>query len=240
MSPTQSVNTSSVTFLTASGDPAFCIQDEVPPSGYYGISVDTSTVTAGGHKFDDCSSVFVHTAVTVDYGADQVTIYLNGEQLATASISDTFGTTEAVPPNIPSNVDTSSFSYDRAFEDYLPPNAPLFPPDSLGFRDFWFWEGPAPRVVGGSTILTPWIIGGGYTDGMHVIDFPDQATYLANNQGTNKGMNFMGGKYGGKKSGLHGFIGSLKLYNKALSAGEVLKNYNAQKGFFTNIRTYSY
>ena len=240
MSPTQSINTSSVTFLTASGNPAFCIQDEVPPSGYYGISVDTSTETTGGHKFDDCSSAFVHTAVTVDYGADQVTIYLNGEQLATASVAATFGTTQAVPPNIPSNVDTSSFSYSRAFEGYLPPNAPLFPPDSLGFRDFWFWEGPSPKVVGGSTVLTPWIIGGGYTDGMHVIDFPDETTYKANYQGTNQGMNFMGGEYGGKKSGLHGFIGSLKLYNKALSAGEVLKNYNAQKGFFTNIRTYSY
>jgi len=240
MSPTQSVNTSSVTFLTASGDPALCVQDEVPPSGYFGISVDTSTATTGGHKFNDCSTAFVHTAVTVDYGADQVTIYLNGEQLATATVGETFGTTEAVPPNIPSTVDASSFSYDKAFEDYLPPNAPLFPPDSLGFRDFWWWDGPTPKVIGGQTALTPWIIGGGYTDGMHVIDFPDTATYLANYAGTNQGMNFMGGEYGGKKSGLHGFIGSLKLYNKALSAGEVLKNYNAQKGFFTNIRTYSY
>ena len=53
-------------------------------------------------------------------------------------------------------------------------------------------------------------------------------------------MNFMGGKWGGKKSGLHGFIGSLKLYNRALSSGEALKNYNAQKGFFTTIRTYTY
>ena len=50
----------------------------------------------------------------------------------------------------------------------------------------------------------------------------------------------MGGKWGGKKSGLFGYIGSLKLYNKALTSAEASQNYNAQKGFFTNIRTYTY
>jgi len=240
MSPTQSVNTSAVTFLTASGSSGYCIQDEVPPSGYFGIRVDTSSATTGGHKFNDCSTAFVHTAITIDYGMDQVSIYLNGEELTTASIADTFGTTEATPPNIPSTVDSNSFSYTKSFESYLPPNAPLFPPDALGFRDFWWWEGPTPKVIGGMTALTPWVIGGGYTDGMHVIDFPDAATYLANYAGTTQGMNFMGGEFGGKKSGLHGFIGSMKLYNRALTSVEVLKNYNAQKGFFTNIRTYSY
>jgi hypothetical protein len=79
--------------------------------------------------------------------------------------------------------------------------------------------------------LTPWIIGGGYTDGM----------YPQGGSGNSiEGMNFMGGKWGGKKSGLHGFIGSLKLYNRALSESEALRNYNAQKGFFTTIRTYPY
>jgi len=240
MSPTQSVNSSAVTFLMASGADGYCIQDQIAPSSYFGISVDTSTETTGGHKFNDCSTAFVHTAITVNYGLDRVNIYLNGEQLASATISETFGTTEAVPPRIPSNVDASSFSYSKTFSEYLPPNAPLFPPDALGFRDFWWWDGPTPKSIGGSTALTPWIIGGGYTDGMHMIDFPDAATYQENYAGTKQGMNFMGGEYGGKKSGLHGFIGSLKLYNRALTSSEVLKNYNAQKGFFTNIQTYSY
>ena len=78
--------------------------------------------------------------------------------------------------------------------------------------------------------MTPWIIGGGYTDGMHTKELP---TYDA---GSNVGMNFMGGKWGGKKSGLYGFLGSLKLYTKALESSEVLKNYQAQQGFFENIR----
>ena len=79
--------------------------------------------------------------------------------------------------------------------------------------------------------LTPWMIGGGYTDGMHTKDLTDM--YVPT---SNEGMNFMGGKWGGKKSGLHGFLGSLKLYNKAITSSDALKNYNAQKGFFGNIR----
>ena len=52
---------------------------------------------------------------------------------------------------------------------------------------------------------------------------------------TNEGMNFMGGKWGGKKSGLYGFLGSLKLYNRAIKSTEVSANYKAQRGFFENI-----
>ncbi len=38
------------------------------------------------------------------------------------------------------------------------------------------------------------------------------------------------------ESGLDGFIGSFKLYTKALSNTEVRKNYTFQKGFFKNIQ----
>ena len=54
--------------------------------------------------------------------------------------------------------------------------------------------------------------------------------------GTSTGMNFLGGEWGGKKSGLHGFVGSLKLYNKAITSTEVLNNFNSQKGFFKNLK----
>jgi hypothetical protein len=232
MSPTQSINTSGVTFLAASANPVFCPQDEVPPSGFYGIAVDTSTATAAGDTLNDCSANFVHTAVTIDYGNDSVSIYLNGQALKTQSVAATFGLAGA--PQIPSMTDTSSFDYDVTYEGSLPPNAPLFPPNALGYRDFWYWDGPDPQGSTGNMSFTPWIVGGGYTDGMHPMG-------LSTDSGTgSEGMNFMGGKWGGKKSGLHGFIGSLKLYNRALSEAEVLKNYNAQKGFFTNIRTYPY
>ena len=235
MSPTQSMNTSGVTFIAVSGDPAACLHDEVAGSGHYGIAVDTSAVTASRYSFDDCSTVFVHTTVSIDYGGNLVSIYLNGELLKSQTVLETFGT--AGPPQIPSMTDTSSFSYDPVYKGELPANAPLFPPNSLGYRDFWNWAGPIPEGSSQNMSLTPWIIGGGYTDGMHPDDIlnDDDAKTTSNT-----GMNFMGGKWGGKKSGLHGFIGSLKLYNKALSSGDALKNYNAQKGFFTTIRTYDY
>lgn len=66
------------------------------------------------------------------------------------------------------------------------------------------------------TYFTPWIIGGGYTDG-------------------NPEGNFMGGIYGGKVSGLRGYIGCTRFYSKPLQDEEVLNNFNATQKFFKNI-----
>lgn len=64
--------------------------------------------------------------------------------------------------------------------------------------------------------FTPWIIGGGYTDGF-------------------SGGNFMGGEFGGKVSGLRGHIGCTRFYSKPLTDGEVLNNYKATQNFFKNV-----
>jgi len=223
MSPTQSINTSGVTFVNASSTPAICVQDITPPSGYYGIKVDTSTLTSDGSSLNDCSSNFMLVTVTIDYALNAVNIYLNGKSLASSSVDSTFAVTG--PPQIPSMTDSSSFSYNTRYSE-LPTNAPLFPPNSLGQRDFWYWDGPEPQG-NGKMSLTPWIIGGGYTDGMY---------YSKTGELGIEGMNFMGGEWGGKKSGLYGYIGSLKLYNRAISASDVLVNYKAQRGFFENIK----
>ena len=69
------------------------------------------------------------------------------------------------------------------------------------------------------TFFTPWILGGGYTDGF---------------SNGSKG-NFMGGEFGGIRSGLNGHIGSFKLYNRPLSPSEVSINYNSQEKLFKNI-----
>lgn len=66
------------------------------------------------------------------------------------------------------------------------------------------------------TYFTPWILGGGYTDGF-------------------SGGNFMGGEYGGKVSGLRGYLGCTRFYSKPLNDGEVLNNYNATQNFFKNV-----
>lgn len=64
--------------------------------------------------------------------------------------------------------------------------------------------------------FTPWIMGGGYTDGF-------------------SGGNFMGGEYGGKISGLRGYLGCTRFYSKPLDDGEVLNNYKATQNFFKNV-----
>jgi len=69
-----------------------------------------------------------------------------------------------------------------------------------------------------NTYYTPWIVGGGYTDGMY------------------QHGNFLGGDRGGITSGLRGHLGSLKFYARALDNSEVSKNYKAQQGFFKNIK----
>ena len=64
--------------------------------------------------------------------------------------------------------------------------------------------------------FTPWVIGGGYTDG-------------------NPDGNFMGGEYGGAISGFKGYVGCTKFYSKPLSDDEVVNNYNATQNFFKNV-----
>jgi hypothetical protein len=226
MSPTQSINTSCVSFLAASANVAYCPQDEVPPSGYHGLYIDTST-TVGGIKFGDVSSNFMQVTVTIDYANKEVAFWLNGQLMTTSSTSYVFGVEG--PPNIPSMVDSSSFSYSSLYDGKLAYNPPLYPPHSVGQTSFWYWGGPTPKGNGG-VLMTPWIIGGGYTDGMSAKALPQ---YVA---GSNDGSNFMGGKWGGKKSGLYGHLGSVKLYKRALTAAEISKNYEAQRGFFENIK----
>jgi hypothetical protein len=224
MAPTQSLNTSCVTFLNVSASTEGCVDDKTIASNkYYGAFVDVST-TVNDEKFADCSSSFKLVTVTVDYGLDKVTMYCNQEKLLAQSTEETFGISQT-PPRIPSEMDSSSFLYTNIYEGVLPWMPPRFPPNGIGQQDFWYWDGPQPD--GGTMPLTPWIIGGGYTDGMTVREFGSDSK---------EGMNFLGSIFGGRKSGLHGFLGSIKLYNRAITSEEVIQNYNAQKGFFENIQ----
>ena len=227
MAPTQGVNTSGVTFLNREWDSALCEHDQIGTSGYYAFTLDTSTVV-NGVKFNDVSSQFCLATITIDYQKQNVSMYLNGVLMKSQTVQETFGGTHY--PNIPSMMTSGSFEYTNMYAKTLPFNAPLYPPRSVGQTDFWYWDGPQAGAKGGPP-LTPWIIGGGYTDGMHIKDWNN---YVADQD---TGMNFMGGKWGGKKSGLYGFLGSLKLYNRAITHTDVTKNYNGQKGFFENIKT---
>ena len=97
-----------------------------------------------------------------------------------------------------------TFGVTKSNESYKAPS--VYQNNSFEYSD-------GPKL---DTYFTPWIIGGGYTDGFSA-------------------GNFMGGEYGGKVSGLRGYLGCTRFYSKPLEDGEVLNNYKATQRFFKNI-----
>lgn len=153
-------------------------------------------VSLSATGFGNVSSQFVLIDITCDPKTDTIKMFADGSLVATSAISAVFGVDPQVSPRLPSFKKENSFQYSTSTVD-------------------------GPSVLKQGPLLnpfyTPWIVGGGYTDGMYLTG------------------NFMGGDRGGITSGLRGHIGSLKFYSRALDNAEVLKNYNAQNGFFKNI-----
>ena len=159
---------------------------------FYKMKVDLSAT-----QFGNVSSQFVLIDISCDPQRDEIKMYADGALVATSSISTVFGVDVRKPISLPSFKKNNSFQYSSTTVD-----------------------GPTTIKQGPllNRFYTPWIIGGGYTDGMYQYG------------------NFMGGDRGGIVSGLRGHIGSLKFYSRPLDTGEVKKNYDAQKGFFKNIK----
>jgi len=160
---------------------------------FYKMKVDLSA----NELIGNVSSQFVLIDISVDPDANAITFYADGQVIATSSITDVFGVDIGQSLNVPSFKKPNSFEYS---EDTV--------------------DGPSTLKTGPKLdpFYTPWIVGGGWTDGMYASG------------------NFMGGDRGGVVSGLRGHVGSLKFYSKPLDTDEVLKNYNAQKGLFKNIQ----
>jgi len=159
---------------------------------FHKMKVDLSAT-----DFGNVSSQFVLIDISCDPINDTIKMFADGYLVATSSVSEVFGTEKGVSPSLPNFKKSNSFQYSSTTVDG---------PDILK-------QGPLLN-----TFYTPWIVGGGYTDGMY------------------KNGNFMGGDRGGITSGLRGHVGSLKFYSRPLDNGEVLKNYKAQQGFFKNIK----
>ena len=160
---------------------------------YYNMKVDLSATA-----FGSVSSQFVLIDITCDPINDEIKMFADGSLISTSSVSDVFGSDLGIAPSLPNFKKKNSFEYSSTTVDG---------PEDLK---------QGPRL---NTFYSPWIVGGGYTDGMYQYG------------------NFLGGDRGGITSGLRGYVGSLKFYSRPLDNGEVLKNYKAQKGFFKNIRT---
>ena len=172
---------------------SFVNRDDCPETTeYYKMKVDLADTA-----FGNVSSQFVLVDLTCDPSKNEVKMYADGDLIATSSMSLVFGTQERIPPSLPSFKKNNSFEYSSTTVD-------------------------GPTTIRQGPLLnpfyTPWIVGGGYTDGMY------------------RHGNFMGGDRGGVISGLNGHVGSLKFYSRALNSSEVKKNYNAQQGFFKNIK----
>ena len=191
IAPTQSLNGSDVEFIRKGN----CNEQDKP---LLGMSVAASATTDSGYSINDCSSGFVHLGISMSPDKNFVRVYLNGELLDEQSYELTFQTGKGRAAQIPSFLiknenDNPSFGYSSGTVDYT--------------NTFDFLAGPKNY-----NFFTPWIVGGGWTDG----------------------MGFMG-ESRGHYSGLNGYIGSLKFYGKGLTEQQIKENYDAHKEFFANV-----
>jgi hypothetical protein len=202
LAPTQSFDATSVGFVRKTSTSANCYSS----SGWNCMRFSIWDAT-NGVSLSSCGKEFVQVALTFNPEMDQIKFYCDGKVLTTSSYLSVFGqSSKEGMPNIPSFKKNNSFEY----------NASSF--SSIGVYEF----SSGPKL---DPYFTPWILGGGYTDGL-------QTSSVGDLDGTG---NFMGGSYGGIISGLKGYLGSTKFYSKCLSDSEVLNNFNALKIFFKNI-----
>ena len=168
---------------------------------YRFMSIPISS-TVGGLALSDSSESFIHVSVSFDVKEDIITVRLNGKDLATSSYSEVFGTTPGFAAKIPTFISPS----DSKNPSYTYSNI-----------------GVGPKT---NTFFTPWIIGGGFTDGIDV-------TLESSLNGSGGFMSSSHGLY----SGLTGHVGSFKIYSRPLNNRESLKNYQAHKGYYEDIKT---
>ena len=201
IAPTMSVNKNQATFVPQ--------LDACSGESYAKLAL-YDTVTVNGVKFSDVADQFMHLAVAFDVSSDQCRVYLDSNLMTTSSLSKVFGTRKSQPPRLPTFIqpessEVSSFYYSdttvRQRQDTT-----------------YFDNGPRNNAF-----FTPWMLGGGWTDGIPVAADSSSGGFM----GTGHGYS----------SGLNGYVGSVKFYAKPLSNSEVRTNYNAQKGFFKNIVT---
>ena len=189
-----------------------------------GVTV-ASGITSNGVSILDASAGFVHIASVFDFAEDSVRIFFDGELLTTSSITTSFDLQLSRSINIP--------TFTQSGPDYLVSS----------------WHntsnnGPVIGSLGDS--FTPWILGGGFTDGIeNVATIGSNAPgFLGYNTNSHYGAPPSNSQHspslGGissttPSSGLDGFLGSFKIYSRALSNSEVKRNFTFQKGFYKNI-----
>jgi len=148
--PTQSINDTSVGFIHNG-----CNTD-INPS-WYSFTVDASAGTSG---LLSSTNQFSHMAFTVDPPNDKVSLYINGDLLATSSLRLTFGRELYDPIKVPSFKKANSFEYSGTMVEASAAVA--------------LSGGPRANAYFPCTVL-----GGGYTDGIGGKGFMGNTTYGA-------------------------------------------------------------
>lgn len=216
-----------------------------------GFKIPASSTTQSGYSIADASAGFTHYNIACDTAKDSISLYVNGEFLASALVSTSFEMKPGVPLQIPSKIGQGHYHEQSA---------------NLGEK---LYDGALPQTP----IFTPWILGGGFTDGISQSPFAQQGgipnTTVPGFLGTNTNTSYfsslvpdasggpvgqhsvigpagvaaagLGGyaksgiNYRVARSGLDGHLGSFKMYAKPLSTLEVEKNYKAQSPYFNGI-----
>ena len=164
--------------------------------------------TVDGNSLEDCIDKFINISIVCDPKTDKILLYVNGSLIKTGVLSTLFGKDSGGSPQVPTFASprtstTSSFEYKESTVNQKA-GVDLFDTGPLN-----------------NTFFTPWIVGGGWTDGRPVDLDTSSGGFLDPGAGLISSYN--------------GYVGSLKIYSKALDNNEVLTNYTHQKTFFENI-----
>ena len=211
IAPTQSYNTSTVGFVKN----ADCNTESADILKF----VVSTKSSVGGVDFEDITSKFVNLQIVFDPINDLLKFYVNGVLFKQQALSTVFGVPIGSAPQVPSFIipkdyATSSFYYSKTT---------VTQSSGAGAGQIGN-QSPTTLFDNGPNTypqFTPWVMGGGWTDGRPV----DLATSSGGFMDTGAGI----------ISPYNGFVGNVKFYNRALDKTEVLNNYKAQKDFFENI-----
>ena len=187
-----------------------------------------SSTAVNGVSILDASAQFVHVAVVFDYITDLIKIYFDGELLSSAGIKSSFDVRNHEYLEIPSFTMSATNSYVNSWSASA---------------------GSGPLVGNIFNGITPWILGGGFSDTITRSTNPDGSLLGSYDPGflgyntndrfgvPNNSQHFpdLGSSLSTPpSSGLDGFF---KLYSRALSTKEVKETSPTKKDF---TRTYRY
>lgn len=125
-----------------------------------GFKVPLSATTKSEKTIENASYEFTHFNISFDLSKDLIRLFVDGELLAASSISQCFGIEPSTPLNTPSKIEQGHHHEVNTIY-----GESLYPGTSL------------PQVP----IFTPWILGGGFTDGLYDSFYDKPSGFLGSN-----------------------------------------------------------